>query len=210
LFVKAKNADGISSAVRNSTAVRTDAATSYTVSYSANGGGGATVPASQVTTGTITLATRPAFTRTNCTLGAGWNTAADGSGTTYASGDSFTPTANTIMYARWTAVTPTAAAPSGFTFVGNINNNTQKRWSWNAQTTVTNGTVATNGYRWQLSTTNPNSANWDGVFTTGTQSATSRTIDVANASSNPRWMRVCVNIVDGLGNLRNGSFTSWL
>jgi len=205
LHVRAKNADASTDTYLTA---KTSALTSYTVSYSANGGGGATVPANQVTTGTITLATRPSFTRTNCTLGAGWNTAADGSGTTYASGDSFTPTANTIMYARWTAVTPTAAAPSGFTFVGNINSNTQKRWSWNAQTTVTSGTA--NGYRWQLSTTNPNLANWNGEFTTGTQTATSRTIDVANASSNPRWMRVCVNITDGLGNARNGSFTQWL
>ena len=211
LFVKAKNADGTSSAVRNATAVKTDTATTYTLSYSANGGASTpAVPTSQTTSGTTTVATRPAFTRTNCTLGAGWNTAADGSGTNYSNGSSITISANTILYAKWTAVTPTAAAPSGFTFVGNINSNTQKRWSWNAQTTVTNGTVATNGYRWQLSETNPNASGWNGAFTEGTQGATSRTISVANASSNPRWMRVCVNIVDGLGNLRNGSFTSWL
>ena len=211
LFVKAKNADGTSSAVRNATAVKTDTATTYTLSYSANGGASTpAVPTSQTTTGTTTVATRPAFTRTNCTLGAGWNTAADGSGTNYANGDSITISADTILYARWTAVTPTAAAPSNFRFVGNAGSGSTstKQWAWNAQTTVTSGTA--NGYRWRLSETNPGNANWDGVFTTGTQTATSRTITVPNASSNPRWMQVCVNITDGLGNARNGTFTAWL
>lgn len=33
----------------------------------------------------------------------GWNTAADGSGTTYAPGSSFTPTGNTTLYTKWIA-----------------------------------------------------------------------------------------------------------
>lgn len=39
---------------------------------------------------------------------AGWNTAANGSGTSYSEGDTFTINANTILYARWTLNAPFA------------------------------------------------------------------------------------------------------
>jgi hypothetical protein len=209
MHIRATNADGTSGSSSASKTTTNVVATSYTVTYSGNGNTGGTAPTAHSTTSSLTIKAlpSPAFTRTNCTLGSGWNTAANGSGTNIAAGDTYTPTANITLYAKWTANSVSAAAPANFTFVGNINNNTQKQWSWSAQTSVTGGTA--NGYRWQLTTTNPNVAGWNGVFTEGTQTATSRTISVANASSNPRWMRVCVNITDGLGAAKNGSFTLW-
>lgn len=79
----------------------------YTVTYSANGGTGA--PASQTKThGTnLTLASgRP--TRTGYTF-TKWNTKADGSGTNYASGGTYTGNAALILYAQWTPDTYTVA-----------------------------------------------------------------------------------------------------
>jgi uncharacterized repeat protein (TIGR02543 family) len=50
---------------------------------------------------------------------AGWNTAADGSGTAHVGGDEFTIVANTTLYAQWTPVVPTT-----FTVTYNGNENT--------------------------------------------------------------------------------------
>lgn len=72
----------------------------YTVSYNANGGSGA--PSNQTKTyGTsLTLSsTKP--TRTGYTFNS-WNTKADGSGTKYASGASYTSNSAVTLYAQWT------------------------------------------------------------------------------------------------------------
>jgi hypothetical protein len=42
---------------------------------------------------------------------AGWNTQADGLGTTYAAGSSFTPTANITLYTKWLTLAQPATAP---------------------------------------------------------------------------------------------------
>ena len=76
---------------------------SYAVSYNANGGSGA--PSSQTKWHGETLAlssTEP--TRSGYTF-SGWNTASDGSGTSYAAGASYTGNATLALYAKWTAVT---------------------------------------------------------------------------------------------------------
>lgn len=71
----------------------------YTVSYNANNGTGA--PSSQTKTYGVTLklsTTKP--TRTGYAF-KNWNTAANGSGTTYASGANYTANAGTTLYAQW-------------------------------------------------------------------------------------------------------------
>ena len=71
----------------------------YTVAYNANGGSGA--PSSQTKTygKTLTLSsTKPVKTGYKFT---GWNTSADGSGTTYAAGGSYTGNAALTLYAMW-------------------------------------------------------------------------------------------------------------
>lgn len=77
----------------------------YTVSYNANGGSGA--PSSQTKTyGTdLTLSsTKP--TRTGYTF-TGWNTKADGTGTSYASGAKYTANSAVTLYAQWGKVSYT-------------------------------------------------------------------------------------------------------
>ncbi len=76
-------------------------ANTYTVTFNANGGTGA--PSEQTKTyGTdltlsSTVPTREGYTFT------GWNTAQDGSGTSYAAGASYTANAEVTLYAQWTA-----------------------------------------------------------------------------------------------------------
>ena len=80
-------------------------ANTYTVSYNANGGSGA--PSNQTKTYGVTLTlsnTKP--TRTGYTFSA-WNTAQNGSGTSYAPGGSYTANAAVTLYAQWTANTYT-------------------------------------------------------------------------------------------------------
>lgn len=69
----------------------------YNIYYDVNGGNSAT-PANH------------ALTRSHTNTFAGWNTARDGSGTTYSAKASFTPSANnTTLYAKWTAGTLTGS-----------------------------------------------------------------------------------------------------
>ena len=79
------------------------AVNSYTVSYDANGGTGTT--ASQTKTYGVDLTLREnGFTRENYVF-VEWNTAADGSGTGYEAGGTFSGNADTTLYAIWTLVT---------------------------------------------------------------------------------------------------------
>ena len=78
----------------------------FTVSYNANGGSGA--PSAQEKCYDITLtlsSTQP--TRDGYTF-AGWNTAADGNGTPYAAGATYSANADVTLYAQWTCNTTTS------------------------------------------------------------------------------------------------------
>jgi uncharacterized repeat protein (TIGR02543 family) len=86
----------------------------YTVTYNANGATGA-VPSSQIKTQDVTLvlaSNSGALAKTGYTF-AGWNTAADGSGTNYATGASYTANAAVTLYAAWTAVGNGVSATGG-------------------------------------------------------------------------------------------------
>ncbi len=96
----AKNTDNEYTHVRMFFAFSSAAAAVYTISYNANGGSGA--PSSQTKDGGIDLTLSSTVpTRTGYAF-AGWNTKADGSGTSYASGATFTGNADTMLYAQWT------------------------------------------------------------------------------------------------------------
>ena len=79
----------------------------YTVSYNANGGSGA--PSSQTKThGTALTLSKTKPTRTGYNFSK-WNTKSDGSGTSYASGGSYTSNANVTLYAVWSPYTHTVS-----------------------------------------------------------------------------------------------------
>ena len=74
----------------------------YAVSYNANGGAGVPSAQTKIYGTALTLSsTKP--TRTGYTF-TGWNTNADGTGTKYAAGASYTSNAAITLYAQWTKV----------------------------------------------------------------------------------------------------------
>ena len=70
----------------------------YIVTFTANGGTGSMTPEVNSAPTALTLNT---FTYAGYTF-LGWNTAADGSGTSYADGANYPFTANATLYAQWT------------------------------------------------------------------------------------------------------------
>ena len=82
----------------------------YSLSYNGNGNDAGTAPATQTgdyRTALTVEANIGGLARNGYTF-TGWNTAADGSGTAYVAGDTFTiPASDTALYARWTALRPT-------------------------------------------------------------------------------------------------------
>lgn len=100
-------------------------ANTYTVTFNGNGSDGGLMANQNYVTGATANLTANAFTRTGYTF-SGWNTSADGSGTSYANSASYTMgTSNVTLFAQWTVyVGPcfSANAPtfstSGFTNPG--------------------------------------------------------------------------------------------
>ena len=74
------------------------------VSYDANGGAG-TMESVTGDVGSEIVIAQNGFTRSEYTF-TGWNTQADGKGTAYKAGDSFTLTENTVLYAQWSKNAP--------------------------------------------------------------------------------------------------------
>ena len=81
---------------------RENVVTPYTITYNGNGNTGGTAPASLVTPGPFTVATVGDLAKTDCVF-TGWNTAANGSGTSYAAGASAVATGDLTLYAQWSS-----------------------------------------------------------------------------------------------------------
>lgn len=102
----------------------------YTVTYDANGSTGGTVPA---TAGydkgaTVTVAGNTGgLVKTGFDF-AGWNTAANGSGTTYQGGNTFTINANTTLYAHWTAQSNKLSTPTNLKTTDITSNSAKLSW----------------------------------------------------------------------------------
>jgi hypothetical protein len=94
-------------------------ASTYTVSYNANGGSG-TVPASQTVNegSSVTVADQGDLTLSGYGF-AGWNTSVSGSGTSYSAGSSLTVNADTTLYAQWVPIDPEGVYIGLISFAGN-------------------------------------------------------------------------------------------
>jgi len=95
----------------------------YTVTYvgNTNTSGNAPIDASSpyVAGSTVTIlgnSGSPVFAKSGYNFD-GWNTAADGLGTSYSQGNTFIINANTILYAKWSVV-PAVPAPTALSSVG--------------------------------------------------------------------------------------------
>ena len=80
-------------------------ADTYTVSYNANSATSGSVPSDQTKTYGVNLTLRTnsgSLARTGYTF-AGWNTAANGSGTSYSAGGTYSTNAADVLYAEWAA-----------------------------------------------------------------------------------------------------------
>ena len=76
--------------------------TTVTVTYNSNGGTGTMTDSnSPYALGSTVTTKANTFAKSGSTFGK-WNTKADGTGTDYAAGATFTITADTILYAKWT------------------------------------------------------------------------------------------------------------
>jgi uncharacterized protein (TIGR02145 family)/uncharacterized repeat protein (TIGR02543 family) len=116
--IVAKDPQGLADTLTIALTISAQKTDSFTITYNGNGNTGGTVPidpAAYVTGATVTVKTNSGtLLKTGATF-AGWNTAADGSGTSYAAASTFTMgSANVMLYAKWTqnvtfALTITAA-----------------------------------------------------------------------------------------------------
>lgn len=113
--------------------------TSYTVTFDANGGSGSM---SAQTSSSATTLTANAFTRTNYTF-AGWNTAANGSGTSYANQATYAFTSSTTLYAQWNYSPP---SPTTFNYSYNSNGGDNTPASGNAASTILGSPGSRSGY----------------------------------------------------------------
>jgi uncharacterized repeat protein (TIGR02543 family) len=112
----------------------------YTVTYNGNtntSGNGPTDGSSPYVSGaTVTVLGNtgsPVLVKTGFTF-TGWNTAENGSGTSYSQGNTFTINANTILYAVWSSVPP----PSAPTELSSVGGNTEAYILFTQSGTVTN------------------------------------------------------------------------
>jgi hypothetical protein len=80
----------------------------YPVSYNANGATSGSAPADQTKTNAValTLATNSGNLTKTGFIFDGWNTAADGSGTSYSEGATYTAHVAATLYAKWSAMAP--------------------------------------------------------------------------------------------------------
>ena len=96
--------------------------TTYTVTYNANGGTGTMTDSnSPYVSGSTVTVLNNAFTAPSGKTFSGWNTAADGSGTSYDPNDTFNISANTTLYAQWaiSVCTPTWGS-SNYGYISNF------------------------------------------------------------------------------------------
>ena len=109
----------------------------YTVTYNGNTNTSGNVPTDgsspYLSGSTVTvLGNTGSLAKTGATF-AGWNTAADGSGTSYTQGNTFTINTNITLYAQWTIT-----APSAPTDLSSVGGNTEAYILFTQSGTVTN------------------------------------------------------------------------
>ena len=120
------------------------AGSNYTVTYLGNGNTSGSAPAPDTSSASKTISNAATLARTGYAF-TNWNTSANGSGTSYAVGATYSTVANLTLYAQWqTAATATTGSASSITTTGAALNGTVN--DNGASTTVTFDYGTTSGY----------------------------------------------------------------
>ena len=98
--VRSSNGAWTGATVTASAKVTIPALVPATITFDANSGSGTAPTAISTYVGVANTIPPNSLTRTGYTFN-GWNTASDGSGTTYATGSTITPTGDVTLYAQW-------------------------------------------------------------------------------------------------------------
>jgi uncharacterized repeat protein (TIGR02543 family) len=121
----------------------------YTITYNGNGHTGGTVPPEQIKIEDIdiTLAVNSGELSKTGYVFAGWNTAADGTGTDYAEGATYTLNASLVLYAKWTQLpTYTVSYDGNQATSGTVPANQVKTQGINLILATNTGNLARTGY----------------------------------------------------------------
>jgi uncharacterized repeat protein (TIGR02543 family) len=171
------------------------AAIPRTVSYDANGGAGSMSSQGSSVSAALSQNT---FTRSGFTF-AGWNTAANGSGTAYANQATYSFTSNLTLYAQWTLITKSV------TFDANGGSGSMAAQVGSSSTSLTPNSFTRQGYTFSVWNT---SANGSGTSYTD-QAAYSFASD---ATLYAQWVAiprtVTFNANGGVGSMTNHIATS--
>jgi uncharacterized repeat protein (TIGR02543 family) len=159
---------------------------SYTITYFGNGASGGSAPADTTGSGSVTLATNSGNLENTGFTFDGWNTQANGGGTTYAAGAQYNLTANVSLYAKWTAV-----APSSFTITYDGNG---KDGGSVPSASTGNGTITLAGNSGTLTRTGYNFLGWNtSANGTGTHYNTAASYNLtADVTLYAEWEAVAV------------------
>lgn len=159
---------------------------SYTITYFGNGASGGSAPADTTGSGSVTLATNSGNLENTGFTFDGWNTQANGGGTTYAAGAQYNLTANVSLYAKWTAV-----APSSFTITYDGNG---KDGGSVPSASTGNGTITLAGNSGTLTRTGYNFLGWNTAANgTGTHYNTAASYNLtADVTLYAEWEAVAV------------------
>ena len=158
----------------------TGAVSTYTVTYNANGGTGTMTDSnSPYTSGsTVTVLTNTFDAPSGMTF-SGWNTAANGSGTSYSPGATFTISANTTLYAQWVVgcdysedFENVSGASSGYSSAGSLPTGWDQIYTGDVNSTTAQAPHVHNGssYPGPGSGTNALSGYYLGFYGTGNNS----------------------------------------
>ena len=151
-----------------------EAVVTYTIQYRANGGSGSM----NDTTGTTVSAAACGFTRTGYTFSS-WNTAADGSGTTYAVGAKVD--ADVILYAQWTINKYTLSYSGNGNDSGTVPASSEVNYNTEVTVSANTGSLAKTNYEFGGWNTQP-----DGNGTNYTAGSGKITI-TANTTLYAKW-----------------------
>lgn len=166
----------------------------YTLSYDGNGNTGGSVPTDNTTyannANVTVLGNTGNLVKTNSAF-AGWNTAANGSGTSYAAGNTFAITAATTLYAKWSTLAPSVTSLTNFTYAQNNGPSASKSFNLTGSNLTAGSTVTAtaSGTNYEVSTDNATWGNSVTISYTGT-SLNSTPVHVrlkAGLTSNPSY-----------------------